>query len=166
MTEDSQTAGTSGGFLARFLATFFLVGYLPKAPGTWASGATAIILYFIWPGQWYFQVVLIAAVYLIGVWVSGRAEKSLGHDARRIVIDEVAGQMLALFMAPPKIVAYVLAFLLFRLFDIIKPPPARQWEQLRGGWGVMADDMAAGTYAAIILNFLLALLDRWGISYF
>jgi phosphatidylglycerophosphatase A len=164
--ENNQTMEVSRGFLPKLFASFFFVGYLPRAPGTWASAVTAILLYFFWPTQWYFQVVLILAVYLFGIWMSGEAEKYYGHDARRIVIDEVAGQMLALFMAPPKVIAYVLGFLLFRLFDITKPPPARQWEQLHGGRGVMADDMAAGAYAAMILNFLLALLARWGISYF
>jgi phosphatidylglycerophosphatase A len=166
MMEDSQAAGTSNGFFSRLFATFFFVGYLPKAPGTWASAVTAAILYYFWPAQWYYQVLLILAVYIFGIWMAGQAERYLGHDARQIVIDEVAGQMLALFMVPQKIVAYILGFLLFRLFDIVKPPPARQWESLRGGRGVMADDMAAGAYAAIILNFLLALLDKWGISYF
>ncbi len=166
MMEDTQTAETSNGFFAKLFATFFFVGYLPKAPGTWASAATAVLLYFFWPPQWYYQVLLIFAVYVFGIWMAGEAEQYLGHDARQIVIDEVAGQMLALFMLPHIVTVYILAFLLFRLFDIVKPPPARQWESLRGGRGVMADDMAAGAYAAIILNFLLALLDKWGVSYF
>jgi phosphatidylglycerophosphatase A len=155
-----------GGFLSKLFATFFFVGYLPIAPGTWASGVTAIILYFVWPPAWYLQFVFIFIVYLFGALMAGRAEQYYGHDAHRIVIDEVAGQMTALFMAPHKGLAYILGFLLFRFFDILKPPPARQWERLRSGWGVMADDMAAGAYTAMLLNFILALLARWGISYF
>ncbi len=166
MSTDSQSAATTGGFLPRLFSTFFFVGFLPLAPGTWASIVTSIILYFIWPVQWYIQVLVIFAIFIFGARMAGAAEEYYGHDARRIVIDEVAGQMLALFMAPHKIIAYALAFLLFRFFDIVKPAPARQWESLRGGWGVMADDMAAGAYAAVLTNFIIAILDRWGISYF
>jgi phosphatidylglycerophosphatase A len=152
-----------GGFFIKLFATFFFTGYLPKAPGTWGSAATAIILFFFWPVEWYFQFPFIILFFVFGIWVGGRAEEYFGHDGRQIVIDEVAGQMTALFMAPKLIVPYVLGFLLFRLFDIVKPPPARYWESFRGGWGVMADDMGAGIYALLILQFLLTLLYRWGI---
>lgn len=162
MTQENSRGGT----VIKLLATFFYIGHLPKAPGTWASFVTAVILYFVWPPQWYVQFLIILAVYLIGVEIATRAEAHLGHDARVIVIDEVAGQMTALFMAPRMIVPFALAFLLFRLFDIVKPPPARQWESHRGGRGVMNDDIAAGVYAAVAMQFLLALLNRWGVSYF
>jgi phosphatidylglycerophosphatase A len=152
-------------FVVKLFASFFFSGYLPKAPGTWAAGFTAITLYFIWPPFWYVQLLLIFAIYIIGVFFAGQAEQYLGHDARQIVIDEVAGQMVALFMAPRAILPYVMAFLLFRVFDIIKPPPACGWESLRGGLGVMADDIAAGAYAAIVMQFLLAVMMHWGIHY-
>jgi len=153
------------GFVSKLLATFFFSGYLPKAPGTWGSGLTLIILFFVWPQQWYYQVAAIAAVYLFGVWVSGKAEEYLGHDAPAIVIDEVAGQMTALFMAPVKFLPFVLGFALFRFFDIYKPPPANGWQRYRRGWGVMADDMAAGIYAACTLQLILFFLSKWGVSY-
>lgn len=159
-TPVSQGARPSG-FVTRLLATFFFSGHLPKAPGTWASGFTAIILFFVWPQAWYVQFLLLCVVYFVGVWLAGLAEKYYGYDGRPIVIDEVVGQMVALFMAPKSIIAYVLAFGFFRLFDIVKPPPARQWEDLVGGWGVVADDVAAGVYAAVIMQFLLVLLGRW-----
>ncbi|MEE9554025.1 MAG: phosphatidylglycerophosphatase A [candidate division Zixibacteria bacterium] len=162
MTDD-KFAGK--GFFTRLLATFFFAGYLPKAPGTWGSAFTLLILFFAWPEQWYYQIVAIAAVYIIGVWVSGKAEEYFGHDGSPIVIDEVAGQMTALFMAPVKFLPFVLGFVLFRIFDIFKPPPANLWQSYRKGWGVMADDMAAGFYAACILQLLLFFLDRWGINY-
>lgn len=151
--------------LAQTVATFFFAGHLPKAPGTWGSGFTAIILYFIWPPAWYIQFVAILVIYLIGIWASGLAEEQYGHDGQKIVIDEVAGQMTALFMAPRAPIPFIAGFLLFRVFDIIKPPPARQWESNRGGRGVMSDDVAAGAYAAVLLHFFLALLDRWGVTY-
>ncbi len=154
-----------GGFFVKLLSSFFFVGYIPKAPGTWASAVTAAILFFAWPKYWPVQFLITMAVYLAGVELSTRAERYFGHDAGRIVIDEVAGQMAALFMVPRMVVPFALAFIFFRLFDIIKPPPARAWESLRAGWGVMADDIAAGFYAAIATQFTLALLARWGISY-
>ncbi len=166
MITESDSSASKRGFFPRLISTFFFVGFLPLAPGTWASMVTSIILYFVWPAQWYIQVPIIFAIFIFGARMAGAAEEYYGHDARRIVIDEVAGQMLALFMAPHRIVAYALAFLLFRFFDIVKPAPARQWESLRGGWGVMADDMAAGAYAAILANFILAILNRWGVIYF
>jgi phosphatidylglycerophosphatase A len=154
-----------GGFWVKALASFFYSGYLPSAPGTWASGITAIILFFIWPLYWPIQFLLTMAVYLIGVEISSRAERYYGHDDSRIVIDEVAGQMMALFMVPKMIVPFAMAFFLFRFFDIFKPPPARTWESLRGGWGVMSDDIAAGAYASVATHFLLALLNRWEVIY-
>jgi phosphatidylglycerophosphatase A len=159
-----DSTAPSGGFFVKLLSTFFYTGFLPKAPGTWASAATAIILFFIWPKYWHLQFLITLAVYLIGVELSARAEKYYGHDGNRIVIDEVAGQMTALFMMPRLIIPFVMAFALFRLFDIFKPPPARTWESLPYGWGIMSDDIAAGFYAAIVTHFLLALLNKWGVS--
>ena len=162
---NGQTAIMTEGFWVKLLATFFYVGHLPKAPGTWASSITAVILYFVWPSGWYFQFLIIVAVYFAGVWLGTKAEPYFGHDGRPIVIDEVAGQMTALFMARRMIVPFVLAVILFRVFDIIKPPPARLWESHRGGRGVMNDDIAAGVYAAVTMQFLLALLNRWGVPH-
>jgi len=161
----SERKFTGEGFFPRLIATFFFAGYLPKAPGTWGSAFALLILYFVWAVSWYYQVLAIAIVYAIGVWASGKAERDFGHDGRPIVIDEVVGQMTALFMAPVKFLPFVVGFVLFRLFDIFKPPPARQWESYRRGWGVMADDIAAGIYAACILQLLLYFLERWGITY-
>lgn len=153
------------GFFIRLLATFFYSGYLPKAPGTWGSVFTMVILFFVWPDLWYYQVIAIAVVFSFGVWISGKAEAHFGHDGRQIVIDEVAGQMTALFMAPQKFLPFVLGFAFFRLFDIVKPPPARFWESYRGGWGVMADDLAAGLYAACTMQIIVFFLNLWGVKY-
>jgi phosphatidylglycerophosphatase A len=161
---EPRPAAAPGGFGVKLLSSFFFTGYLPMAPGTWASGLTAIALFFIWPKYWPLQFLVTLAVYLTGVEVSSRAERFYGHDSGRIVIDEVAGQMAALFMVPRMIVPFAIAFVLFRFFDIVKPPPARAWESLRAGWGVMADDIAAGFYAAVATHFVLALLGRWGVS--
>jgi phosphatidylglycerophosphatase A len=162
---DTERPAEAGNIAVKMAATFFYSGYLPKAPGTWAAGFTAIILFFVWPQLWVYQLIAIAAVFILGSWVSGKAEDSFGHDGRPIVIDEVFGQMVALFMAPPKFVPFVLGFLFFRFFDVVKPPPVKQWESFRKGWGVMADDLAAGFYAACLMQLILALLEKWNINY-
>ena len=107
MSENEKKIG-GDGFFVRLIATFFFSGYLPKAPGTWASGFTIIIMYFTWPQQWYYQLAAIAIVYIIGAWFAGKAENQFSHDSGYIVIDEVAGQMVALFMVPAKIFPFVL----------------------------------------------------------
>jgi len=161
-TENNETPQV--GFVIKLIATFFYSGLLPKAPGTWASMFTAAILYFVWPSLWVYQLMTIAVIYAIGVIVSGRAEKHYGHDAHPIVIDEVAGQMIALFMAPKSIIIYILSFILFRIFDIFKPPPARGWQDKPGGWGVMADDLAAGVYAALVLQLGIVVAKAIGMN--
>jgi phosphatidylglycerophosphatase A len=165
MVADIEKPAVEGGSMVKLIATFFYSGYLPKAPGTWAAGFTAIILFFIWPQLWIYQLIAIAAIFVLGSWVSGKAEDYFGHDGRPIVIDEVFGQMVALFMAPPKFVPFVLGFLFFRFFDVVKPPPVKQWESFRKGWGVMADDLAAGFYAACLMQLIIALLEKWNINY-
>ena len=164
MTEP-ETQSYEGNFGIKLIATFFYSGYLPKAPGTWAAGFTAIILYFIWPHFWIYQLLAIVAVYIIGANISTKAEDIYGRDGQKIVIDEVLGQMVALFMAPSKFLPFFLAFMFFRFFDISKPPPIKSWESYRGGWGVMADDLAAGFYAACLTQFILAILKLWDINY-
>lgn len=144
--------------LAWISATFFGIGFLRPGSGTWASAVTAAL--------WFVSVhyaahamlaTLVAAVLVsaIGVPVSSVVEReSSVTDPGFVVIDEVAGQLIAL-IAIPLGWQYVLAsFILFRGFDILKPPPLRQIEKLSGGWGIMLDDVGAGLYA-------LALLQLW-----
>ena len=139
---------------AALLATWFGAGLLPVAPGTWGSLAA---LPFAWAiatllGQ---PALLIAAAIVFGVgwWAAEQVGRASGiADDGSIVIDEVAGQWLTLAVVPPSAAAYVLGFLLFRLFDITKPWPASAAERtIPGGLGVMADDIVAGIYAALLL---------------
>ncbi len=101
------------------------------------------------------SIIVWVVILVLGAMVSTRAEKELGHDARPIVIDEILGMGLALLFVPKKIVYYVIAFVLFRLLDIVKPFPARQAEKLPSGWGVMADDLVAGVYANVVVQVFL-----------
>ena len=160
---------------ALFVATAAGLGYFPKAPGTWGSLAgLAIALLLTWvtskralaaaeidvPGNFwtiglipgYTMFICVALVAILGVWSSGRVEQyTRKKDPQFVVIDEVSGQLLTYSM--PFVVlnwkSWLLGFILFRIFDIWKPFPARQAESLPGGWGIMTDDWVAGIYAAL-----------------
>jgi phosphatidylglycerophosphatase A len=145
------------------IASWFGVGRLPLAPGTWGSLAA---LPFAWVIAWLFgsRALLLAALllFLLGWWAAARVVRvSADKDPGSIVVDEVAGQWLTLAVAPRSAIAYLAGFLLFRLADIVKPWPARWIDQhMGGGLGVMADDIVAGLYALVGL-VLLALILGW-----
>jgi phosphatidylglycerophosphatase A len=146
-------------------ATFFYVGHLPIAPGTWASLVTAALVYFIrpyWQASFFIQLIVIAAIFLPGIPAAGHAEKHYKKkDPRYCVIDEVAGQMVSLLLVPHKIGLYAAAFLLFRFFDILKPPPIKQLEKAPDGIGIMIDDIAAGLYALVVLHLGIYIFERF-----
>ena len=149
---------------AVWLATGFGLGYLPVAPATWASffvAAALALLTFRGPLD---PVALTAALgisVVAGVWSSGVAERTLGHDAKPIVIDEVAGMLLSIWLLPlgdRPLVTLFLAFAFFRVFDIWKPWPIRSSQRLPGGWGVVADDLLAGAATNLTLRLLVPLV--------
>ena len=139
------------------LATLGPVGFFKPAPGSWGSAAAVVlaaILAMLSP--WLLEIATLL-VCLLGVLAAGLYQTVTSrHDAPEVVIDEVAGQWIALLAVPLDWRWYLLAFLLFRLFDIVKPGPVRMAENLPGGIGVMADDIVAGVLAAACL-----LLIRW-----
>ena len=139
------------------LATLGPVGFFKPASGSWGSAAAvllAAILAMLSP--WLLEIATLL-VCLLGVLAAGRYQTVTSrHDAPEVVIDEVAGQWITLLAVPLDWRWYLLAFLLFRLFDIVKPGPVRMAENLPGGIGVMADDIVAGVLAAACL-----LLIRW-----
>ena len=152
--------------LAVLLATGLGVGRLPIAPATWASAAMAVLLYFLLPRVTLPEyLALTFAITALAIVVCGPAEKVLGHDAHPIVMDEVAGMMVTMFAAPvtfpgpPYAVALLLGFVLFRIFDIGKPPPVGRAQLLPGAWGIVTDDLLAGVYANVGLQ-IAALLWR------
>ena len=146
--------------LAVVLATGFGVGYLPVAPATWASAATALCLLPLLPSlDWMALLVMIVVVTPLAIWAAGQAERELGHDARPIVIDEVAGMLVAVCGVPMAGhgstrlgILLALAFVLFRVFDILKPFPVRQSQAFPGGYGVVVDDLLAGLYTNAALQ--------------
>ena len=146
--------------LSRVIATFFGTGFAPIAPGTAASFVTALGYYFFLsalPGP--IQALIIVALFLAGVPAAARYSAELGRkDPGCIVIDEACGQLVTLFLVPRDPAAVVAGFLLFRIFDIIKPFPIRKLEGFRGGWGIMADDIGAGLASAAVLRIALLVL--------
>ncbi len=149
----SSSRGTSAAVL---LASWGGCGYFPWAPGTAGSlGAVAAAWLLVVVAGWPTLALAAAAVALLApaVWAAGRASRHFqNEDPQQVVIDEVLGQWIALAAAPERGWAYWLAaFLLFRAFDIWKPFPARAAERLPGGWGIVADDLVAGLYAAIVV---------------
>jgi phosphatidylglycerophosphatase A len=203
MTQDTEAAPSAAPqrkepHLSFLVATWFGLGYLPKAPGTWGSLAgiaIACIFFRLWPPQAGISFDLVVVVHqfdamclvllviaLLGVWTSSRTCKFLGvKDPQIVVIDEVSGQLITIFLGTLTFFRYpgmsdiqivsaawasfghgalnwkpiLLGFLLFRLFDIWKPFPIRHLEKLPGGWGIMADDWLAGIYAAILLRLAI-----------
>ncbi len=136
-----------------FLATGAGSGYLPKMPGTWGSvvGVLLGIGLHQLPVPWYWLITL--AVFVVGVAAAGAAEKIVDNsDPSIVVIDEIAGQLVAMAFVPCQIWWLLASFVLFRFFDILKPFPVGWLDShLHGGLGIMLDDVAAGIYAALVL---------------
>ncbi len=148
-------------FIIRFLASGFFSGHIPFAPGTMGT-IVAIPLYLLLvaalTGWWYAGAVV--ALTLAAIRISGLAEKSYGRkDPPQVVIDEIVGFMLTMTAVPPSAMYIIMGFVLFRVFDIFKPQPAG-WinERMRGGSGIVLDDIVAGLYANIVLQFFYRVL--------
>ena len=138
--------------LSRMAATVFYVGYIPFAPGTFGTLAGMLFIWLFKP-SFMWQLAAIIVVLIIGIKTSGIAEKAFGEkDCRHIVIDEVAGYLCSIILLPLTPAYMVAAFLLFRFFDILKPPPIRRIEKIGGGAGIMLDDVAAGIFTNLVLQ--------------
>lgn len=145
--------------LAKILGSAFGLGYAPFAPGTVGSAGAALAYFFI-PALHDPLVLmpLIVVTTALGVWASGVMEEEYGEDPSQAVIDEVAGQWLALAFLPATPLAVLLGFALFRLFDILKPGPVDSLQNLPAGWGIMADDVLAGIFANVTLRVVMLVL--------
>lgn len=144
--------------LAWLVATFFGVGYLPLGPGTWASALTVLLWWAAARAMnpaWLLPAAMVIslAVTLIGIPSSTVVARESGRkDPGFVVIDEVAGQMIAVIGAAPNWKYLLAGFILFRSFDIVKPFPLRRLEKLPQGTGIMLDDVGAGLYALVLLQ--------------
>jgi phosphatidylglycerophosphatase A len=142
------------------VGTFLGAGLLKPGPGSWGSAAAALLWLAagkaIAPGPlvWLTMAAAVAAL-AIGIPAATRVEQESGReDPGHVVIDEVVGQWIALIHSQVNLSHLLAGFLFFRLFDIVKPWPARQLEGLPAGWGIMLDDVAAGVYALLLMQAL------------
>jgi phosphatidylglycerophosphatase A len=146
--------------LALLLATWWGVGYVPRAPGT--AGTIAAIPFFLLLSQLplYDYLPCVLGIGLVACWAAGEAERIFQEqDSKRIVIDEAVGFLVTMTALPPTWPYLIGGFCLFRCFDILKPPPIRLIERkVKGGYGVVLDDVLAGIYAQISLRIIAAFL--------
>jgi len=143
------------------LATGLRTGNLPKAPGTWGTLLALPLVLFATPTllsiSLSLYILTLLTFIVLSVWIADKAEKLLNQkDAPSIVIDEIAGFLVATFYLPTTWWVVLLAFILFRAFDILKPFPAN-WcqDNLKGGMGIVLDDIVAGIYTCVLLHLIL-----------
>jgi phosphatidylglycerophosphatase A len=140
--------------LTRVVATFFGIGYLPLAPGTWASAAGAALCWYVFPeDQLPYWTLFFTAMGLWACLPSRVAFRS--EDPKQFVMDEVCGVMISVLWIPMSAANYVSAFLLFRLFDVWKPWPISRLQASAHPWSIMGDDLLAGVFANLILQGFL-----------
>ncbi|MFA4989603.1 MAG: phosphatidylglycerophosphatase A [Candidatus Omnitrophota bacterium] len=143
-------------FLTKTISTFFYSGYFPLIPGT-AGSLAGLALYFLLKDDPLAYIFVLSVLLILGFLVSGQAEKVFGRkDPPCVVIDEVCGMLLSLLFLPYDIKLVIIAFLIFRILDTLKPYPIGSFEKLKGGFGVMSDDIIAGLYANLILQVVVS----------
>lgn len=139
-----------------FLATGAYLGFIPVAPATFGSLAALPVVYYLSRCSYIVQTITTAAVVFLSIPLSRQAEKILQeHDSRKIICDEVSGYMVATYLHTVSLNMLVFSFIFFRMFDILKPFPAgRINENMKGGLGIVLDDLVAGAYANVALRLL------------
>jgi phosphatidylglycerophosphatase A len=167
MTTDTPIApetalqGTPAPLWATLVATFFGAGRLKPGPGTWGSLFTMLawaLISHLLPGPWVVPANIALAVLAValGIPAATQVARASGlKDPQFVVIDETAGQLITLIAAPLTWKSFLVGFILFRAFDIVKPPPVRQLERLPEGTGIVVDDVAAGLYGLAVMQILL-----------
>ena len=144
-----------------FLAFGFGAGLAPKAPGTFGSAVGLVAAWWLLELPLVWRVAVVAAVIGLGIWICGESARRLGrHDDQRIVLDEIAGILLtSLAVVEKSVFAFALVFVFFRFFDILKPWPIRDVDHsLKGGFGIMLDDLIAALYAAVCVATIRVVL--------
>lgn len=138
----------------KLISTSLGIGYIGKGAGTVAAVACCICWYLAWASGYnpVTAIAITAIVTLIGIWSSTVVSRIWGKDPSRVVIDEVAGMCISLLFIPVTVKYVIIALVLFRFFDIVKPLFIKKMEIFPGGWGIMLDDVLAGIYANILLQ--------------
>ncbi len=143
--------------LAEFIATGFYSGYIPVAPGTWGTVVAVPLAFATAWLDWPWRILVVAVVILVGTWAADVVCKIREiKDPGYVVSDEIAGYMLGVMLFAGSGAVLLVGFIVFRIFDILKPAPLKSMERAPGGWGVMLDDLGAGVYTALVL-FALSL---------
>jgi phosphatidylglycerophosphatase A len=137
-------------YIKKIIASGFFLGYIPIAPATFACSISIIIWYFLLSYKLVY-IILALVLFILGIVFSNSLTEIWGKDPSKIVIDEYATLLLPLYFTPQRILPLALTFLLFRFFDIVKPPPLRKLENLPGGWGIMLDDLGAAIYTTVLI---------------
>jgi len=138
-------------------------GFLPKAPGTWGSLAALVVWWWLLaPLGWWLQLIVALATFFLGVWLVDRVARRYGvGDEPAIVIDEFAGLWITLVGAGAEVLPALLGFIAFRIFDVLKPWPIKVADaRVKGGFGVMLDDVIAGVFAFLLLQILLQIVAQ------
>jgi phosphatidylglycerophosphatase A len=139
-----------------FVGSAGYAGFFPVASGTVGSAVALALFWIIPPLQdWIVLLPCILVSLAIGIPIASAMEKHYGEDPSEVVWDEVVGQWIALLLLPPIWYLWVAAFFVFRVFDIIKPPPANVFDRMRGGFGIMMDDVIAGIYANLVIQLVV-----------
>jgi len=161
MRSTQETTRPQGPVWAALVSTFFGIGRMRPGPGTWGSAATVLLwamIAYLSPSSLRtpIAIVLVLVTILLGIPAATQTARATGSkDPQFVVIDEVAGQLITLIAIPLSWKAFLAGFVLFRVFDILKPPPVRQLERLPEGSGIVMDDVAAGIYAFLMIHILL-----------
>jgi phosphatidylglycerophosphatase A len=147
----------------QIFGTFFGVGFIPVIPATWTSLVVALLYYWVpqlhnVPGQ----VIFAFGTLLIGIPACTALEKRYGEDPKQATMDEACGMGVALLGVDPTLMNVAVAFILFRIFDVLKPQPARKLEELPGGLGIMLDDVAAGMYTRVSMLVFVSAVAAFG----
>ena len=147
--------------LVKLISTSFGVGYLPLIPGT-AASCLAVLIYLGVKNNLYIYSLVLIACLILGYLVSKKAEEVFQKkDPSKVVIDEVAGMLLALWAVPFDKIWVIVGFIIFRALDMLKPYPADKIEKSGGGFGIMGDDLIAGLYTNIALQIAARVLFLW-----
>lgn len=148
-------------FIDKFLGSGFYFGYFSYASGT-ASSFAALLIFYI-PGfeNPYIIIPITFVLFIYGIYVSGKFEQVYGKDPAQCTIDEVVGTWISFIYLPKSIGVILTAFFIWRIFDIIKPQPAKAAEKAKGGLGVMLDDLVSGIYTLVIMHVLVYLVGKF-----
>ncbi len=141
-------------FLNYIIATAFGAGYSPVAPGTAGSLLAVLIIYYFSPIPVLLLLAILFVLFWMGVYSGTKVEREVGNDPSIVVMDEVVGMGISLLFLPRDWRLFLIAFILFRLFDIVKPPPINRSQQIHGGMGIMIDDVLAGIYALAVVQIV------------